>query len=90
MKIRIKYCGGCNPRYNRVEIKKKLIEDFPEVEIDSTTDNDIDLVVVLSGCLVSCVNHSDLNGKEGKFIIRTKEDYPQLKTAISIILKKRK
>ena len=34
MRIGIKYCGGCNPVYNRGRQVKRLQEQYPEHEFD--------------------------------------------------------
>lgn len=31
MKIGIKYCGGCNPRYDRNQEVEKLKKNFPSI-----------------------------------------------------------
>ena len=30
MKVGIKYCGGCNPRYDRAAFVERLLSDHPE------------------------------------------------------------
>ena len=32
MIVQVKYCGGCNPRYDRVEFLQHLMNTFPEIE----------------------------------------------------------
>ena len=34
--VRVKYCGGCNTRYNRTGLTRRLREDFPELRITET------------------------------------------------------
>lgn len=33
MTVAVKYCGGCNPRYERTELAERLRADFPGVRI---------------------------------------------------------
>ncbi len=58
MKIGIKYCGGCNPRYDRKAVVKRLIVDLME-KVPVKTDQDltnVDLIVKVSGCRISCAH----------------------------------
>lgn len=63
-KIGIKYCGGCNPTYERVEmvqrVKYKLEDQFLFLRNDQ---QDLDAVVLVNGCPRSCVE-KNLNPKE--------------------------
>ena len=36
MRLGVKYCGGCNPRFDRKEIVKRLKEDYPHINIKSS------------------------------------------------------
>ncbi|MDL2209662.1 hypothetical protein LJC26_02520 [Desulfovibrio sp. OttesenSCG-928-O18] len=86
MRIRIKYCGGCNPRYDRSAVAEKLRADFPQAEIVVTGDDGpFDYVVVLAGCTAACAAHEDLHGTYGKSIIMSEADYPGVAEAIRAI-----
>ena len=53
--IGIRYCGGCNPRYDRVALAGKLAASFPELAFRSgLTDSDCLAVLVFCGCPVRC------------------------------------
>ncbi|MGF6367155.1 4-hydroxybutyrate CoA-transferase [Aequitasia blattaphilus] len=54
MKVHIKFCGGCNPRYNRSKIINELKEQF-HLEIDYTPPKSNDFSIVVSGCERECV-----------------------------------
>lgn len=89
MKIGIKYCGGCNPRYDRVQIVSRLREDFPGLELfPAREDSPADLIVVICGCGVQCANHARLHGAWGKMILSRAEDYDVLCKKIREILQK--
>ena len=56
MRIGIKYCGGCNPVYNRGRQVKRLQEQYPEHVFDFAAGD-------MKECeigLVVCGNHADL------------------------------
>jgi 4-hydroxybutyrate CoA-transferase len=57
MNICIKYCGGCNPKYDRKKIIDYLKRDFKEFNIITSLDNArCDFVVVISGCASRCLS----------------------------------
>lgn len=59
MRVRIKFCGGCNPRYDRGEIARRLRETFPEHCFFVTPDEKADAAVVLCGCSSVCADVPD-------------------------------
>ena len=63
LRIGIKYCGGCNPEYDRVALIKQIQERL-EVKADFVPweREDIDLVLVVCGCSASCVDLSHFAG----------------------------
>ena len=59
IKVGIKYCGGCNPYYDRVALVKRIANRLAgKVEIVALDHGQIDLVVAVEGCSTACV---DLN-----------------------------
>ena len=69
LKVGIKYCGGCNPGYDRVAladyIKKSLHGRVDFVPLDS---DGIDLVLAVEGCKTCCADLSPFQGKPIHFI----------------------
>jgi hypothetical protein len=56
-KIGIKYCGGCNPFYERVEMIQRLqslLEDRFIFAVDDLQDSHV--VVLVSGCPRACAD----------------------------------
>ncbi len=79
MKIGIKYCGGCNPRFDRTDIAQRLRNDFPDSEIVSAQpDDQLDYVVVVCGCNSACAQIDGLMGKHGRSILTHDEAYSTL------------
>lgn len=69
MRIGIKYCGGCNPRYDRRELSQKIISRFNEVDFLAAQENkDYDAVIIICGCTSACAAHKNLKTKEKIFI----------------------
>jgi len=60
-KIGIKYCGGCNPGYERVEMIERVQFRFNDQFLFLRYDEpDIDVLVLMSGCHRACAG-KDLN-----------------------------
>jgi hypothetical protein len=78
-RIALKYCGGCNCRYDRAVILKRVKEDFGDVEfITMPEDGEYDAVVVITGCASQCATHQGLIGRAGKVITDCEEDYEKV------------
>jgi hypothetical protein len=58
-KIAIKYCGGCNPSYERVEMVRQVQSVFKDRFIFSIDDQqDSDIMVFVCGCPRACANRN--------------------------------
>lgn len=91
MRIGIKYCGGCNPRYDRTKMVSGLRKEFPGLDIFSAReDGGADLVVVICGCGVRCADHARLTGRRGKIVLSRESDYEILRRRILEILQTQK
>lgn len=88
MRIGIKYCGGCNPRYDRNSIITRLINDYNDLIVELVKEKEVyDLVIILCGCTSCCINHQDLNGRYGKVIVSNDKGYVQIQEVINKIKK---
>lgn len=68
-KIGLRYCGGCNPRYDRVAVVKRLEEFFPEAEfLVAEEGKRYCAVVVACGCSSRCANVSGLAVPMGRLV----------------------
>ena len=64
-KVGLKYCGGCNPSYERVEMVQQLQSLLEKQFIFSDAEQqDIDLLVFVNGCPRCCANDKALNHTE--------------------------
>lgn len=68
-KIRIKYCGGCNPHYDRVKLVEE-IEKYIRTNISgeitiTTRDESADVGIIICGCSVCCVDREHI--KDGTY-----------------------
>jgi hypothetical protein len=80
MTIQVKYCGGCNPGYDRSGLIQLIREDFSGANIVYETPSmaEADFVLVVCGCSVRCASHGELGGLFGKRIISSPDEYPLL------------
>ena len=77
MTTTIKYCGGCNPTFDRVAFCDKLFEAFPALTAVSGGEN-AGLALVICGCSRGCAEHSHIDGAKGKFVVCANNDYDRL------------
>jgi len=83
MNIGIKYCGGCNPHFDRTNISNKIMRLFKDDKFEYANENSFyDIIIVINGCSRACSDHSLLNGNI-KFFINSDADY---KNAVDFIL----
>ena len=69
MKLRIKYCGGCNPIINRSKLVKEVINALSkEVDVE-VVDNDADVGLLVGGCQVCCPNLSQIEDQAKQWVI---------------------
>ena len=74
LKVAIKYCGGCNPGYDRVAladfIKNSLHGRVDFVALDSEI---VDLILAVEGCKTCCADLSAFEGKQIFFIAQIED-----------------
>lgn len=57
MRIGVKYCGGCNPRYDRRVAFDEIKKAVPNAQYMSAEDEGIyDVLLVFAGCPNSCAD----------------------------------
>ena len=63
----IKFCGGCNPRYERMEALEKIKSLFSDkIDFDYAKENvPYDIFLVIGGCSSCCASHEQYEVKKG-------------------------
>lgn len=80
MKIGIKYCGGCNPRYDRVAEVNRLKAEFPKAEfVTASLHPDCDIVIVVCGCFAQCADQTGLKAKEKLYTTWQVSDFDKIR-----------
>lgn len=73
MKIGIKYCGGCNPTYDRTKLVKEIINKYSDIDFEPVNEESVyDGVLIISGCKSACADHESINS--GKKIFMDKAE----------------
>lgn len=74
MTVNIRFCGGCNPRYDRGAFARKLISLYPNLEFIYNAEENTDAVMLLCGCSAACAKVPESYGAFGRCTVRSEED----------------
>ena len=87
MKIGIKYCGGCNPTYDRTNVVLEIKKHIDKGHNIETIKQGIiyDIVIVVCGCSCACANHKNIEAKYEKICITNGNDNIKLLNIIDKI-----
>lgn len=70
MRRAVKYCGGCNPRYDRVAAVRRLETELGDVLPAAQPGVAYDEVFVICGCSVRCADISQLAAEKFVWIVQ--------------------
>lgn len=69
MRVGIKYCGGCNPRYDRVAFVEGLKCQYEETDFELAAPGTLyDYLLVVCGCQARCADIQGLMWREIRYI----------------------
>jgi hypothetical protein len=72
--VRIKFCGGCNPDYDRVALAERIKDELGDrVEWVSSEEEPVDLVVAVQGCETACADLTKFPGCEIRSLTRPED-----------------
>ncbi len=78
MKCGVRFCGGCNPRYDRGKAFKEIQRDVDGMDFLHAIENeDYDKLLVIGGCPSCCASYDHFNVKGKVYKIW---DYSQIET----------
>ena len=77
MKIGVKYCGGCNPRYERSRLVQRIAEAIDHPIVPAREAEAWDALLIVGGCFNCCTDHAEHTAKCGKIVLRDEADYDQ-------------
>lgn len=79
MKIGVKYCGGCNPRFDRAKLLDRIKARYAGGEVAfsyAKPGEQYDVLLVINGCERSC---ADIRGLRTERVIEIiKDEVPDL------------
>jgi len=86
LRIGIKYCGGCNPNYDRGALVSKIEDQLPQQILWVSPEENADLIIAVQGCPTACADLSPFDASK-VFQIKDEADLQplikKLKSAIS-------
>ena len=75
----IKYCGGCNPRFNRTAFLAKLKKSCPEIDFAYVQSDFVyDHLIVINGCLSRCADITRIKVFGDTFKISDDDQFEEL------------
>lgn len=88
-RVALRYCGGCNPRYDRSRVVLQLSERFPSVEFVPYVASQVNLLVVLvvCGCVTACASQHDLPECVPRLLISAEEKVEQIQASLLELIK---
>lgn len=69
MTVNIRFCGGCNPRYDRGKLAKKIMQKYKDFRFVTNAVEETDALVVLCGCSAVCTDVSACRERHGRIIV---------------------
>ena len=67
----MKYCGGCNPEYDRVALVARIRGALKgKVEFVSAQSEGVDLILAVQGCATACADLSPFKDMDIKLITK--------------------
>jgi len=80
----VKFCGGCNPRYDRVEALEKIKATFDgKVNFDYAKENvNYDVLLVIGGCTNCCASFEQYKAKNGTLKMWEESAIPRITESI--------
>lgn len=62
MKCGVRFCGGCNPRYDRGKALREIQQEVDELEFLHAVEGEIyDKLLVIGGCPSCCASYDHFN-----------------------------
>ncbi|HIU26095.1 MAG TPA: hypothetical protein IAC50_06365 [Candidatus Copromorpha excrementigallinarum] len=64
MKCGVRFCGGCNPRYDRGALYRRIKEDLADIDFQYAQEGEVyDCLLVIGGCGGHCASYSQFHVK---------------------------
>lgn len=74
--VGVRYCGGCNPRYDRAAFVRSLAAACPDVRLEGALPGGrYDRLVVVCGCLSQCADYAGIESTGGTLVVAPCADF---------------
>ena len=83
MRVAVKFCGGCNPRFDRGAAAELLKKHLPELTFCPARDSH-DASLIICGCPAACASREGL--KNTAYIITDENDIPGAEETLRALL----
>lgn len=66
MKCGVRFCGGCNPRFNRRAVLEEIERRLKDIDFVIAVEGvPHDLLLVIGGCTNCCASYEQFDTKQG-------------------------
>ena len=73
VKVGLKYCGGCNPEYDRVALVRHIEESLQgKIAFVTPEGEGVRLILAVEGCSIACADLSAFQGMEIRVVTNIK------------------
>ena len=86
-RVGIKYCGGCNPNYDRVALVEQITCALEgKVEFVPAQNEGVEIILAVQGCATACADLSPFRDIEIKLITKAEDAERFIKEVNDIML----
>jgi len=86
-KVGVRYCGGCNPRYERDRLVEYIKEKLKQVDFQIAKEGVIyDALLVVSGCTSMCVSFEQFQSKKGIVKVNSEDDKDEAVNSLLMLM----
>lgn len=86
MKIALKFCGGCNSKYDRNKVSEILKTKLSKHQIEYVKDNaTYDYTFIINGCQRACASYKEFNTTKEVFSIFSLESFDEILKTIEFL-----
>lgn len=91
IKCGIRFCGGCNPRFDRGKVLTELKEERKNIDFQVAEEGqEYDVILVIGGCTNCCASHCQFTSKEGVLMLWDEGHVEKILNSIDEIVNKTK
>ncbi len=87
MKCGVKFCGGCNPRYDRGAAYRQIKEELSDIDFVHAEEGDpVDNLLVIGGCTACCASYEQYDVKGNVYKMWDKDHIENIKTKLKVTM----